>query len=296
MKRRPAFTLIELLVVIAIIAVLIALLLPAIQSSREGARRIQCSNNLLQLGIALGNYASTHQVLPPGVVDVKGPILNVPQGYHYGWAVQILPFLELKNVYRRFDPGLGVYQPENLTARTAACQSFLCPSDGWAGPMSYAGCHHDVEAPIDVDNHGVLYLNSHVRYDDITDGPANTILLGEFRRGGPSLGWSSGTRATLRNTGHRISENDPTLPTPGSTVSRNPYYTSEDSLSAVSSMVDDGVVPASFVGGFSSLHPGGANFLLCDGSVRFLSKSISDHVLRLLGNRADGELLGGDQY
>src|SRR4051794_30989678 len=103
MSRRPAFTLIELLVVIAIIAILIALLLPAIQSSREMARRVQCSNNLLQLGVALGHYASTHQVLPPGVVNQTGPILNLPNGYHVGWAVQILPFLEQKSVHRRFN-------------------------------------------------------------------------------------------------------------------------------------------------------------------------------------------------
>src|SRR5438445_10225759 len=103
MRRRPAFTMIELLVVIAIIAILIGILLPAVQSAREMARRVQCTNNLLQLGIALGNYASTHGVLPPGVVNDKGPILNRPQGYHHGWAVQILPFIERGNVYRRFD-------------------------------------------------------------------------------------------------------------------------------------------------------------------------------------------------
>src|SRR4051812_19759187 len=130
MSRRPAFTLIELLVVIAIIAILIALLLPAIQSSREMARRVQCTNNLLQLGVAMGQYASTHQVLPPGVVDVKGPILNLPNGYHHSWAVQILPFLEQKTVYRRFDPRYGVYAMENVSARNVKISTFLCPSDG----------------------------------------------------------------------------------------------------------------------------------------------------------------------
>ena len=79
MRRRRAFTLIELLIVVGIIAVLIALLLPAIQSAREQARRAQCINNLLQLGIAMGNYASTHSVLPPGVVNDKGPIVEPAQ-------------------------------------------------------------------------------------------------------------------------------------------------------------------------------------------------------------------------
>ncbi len=91
MARRAGFTMIELLSVVAIIAILIALLLPAILRVRDSARRVHCQNNLLQLGVALGNYASTHHVLPPGVVEARGPIINVPRGYHVGWALQVLP-------------------------------------------------------------------------------------------------------------------------------------------------------------------------------------------------------------
>src|SRR5579885_1981406 len=97
------FTLIEMLTVIAIIFVLITLLLPAVQATRELSRANHCRNNLLQLGLALGNYHSTHGVLPPGVVNEKGPISNLPNGYHVGWAVQILPFIEQANLYRRVD-------------------------------------------------------------------------------------------------------------------------------------------------------------------------------------------------
>ena len=183
MRRRLAFTLIELLFVVAIIAVLISLLLPAIQSSREMARRVSCSNNMLQLGIALGNYASTHRVFPPGVVSGKGPIHNLADGYHYSWIVQILPYMEQRAVYRHFDFRESVYSAGNETARVSKIQTLLCPSDGFrAGATAltnYAGCHHDVEAPIAADNTGILYLNSRVSYDDITDGPAYTILLGE---------------------------------------------------------------------------------------------------------------------
>src|SRR5262249_52554470 len=147
MRRRRAFTMIELLVVIGIISVLISLLLPAIQSTREHARQAQCANNLLQLGLALGNYASIHQVLPPGVVNDKGPIFNVPQGYHHSWIVQVLPFLERTSIYRRFDFQQGVYAPANETARNVSISTLLCPSDARSGPTNYAGCHHDVEAP-----------------------------------------------------------------------------------------------------------------------------------------------------
>src|SRR6478752_4085187 len=100
---REGFTLIELLVVIAIIAVLIALLLPAVQSAREAARRAQCVNNLMQLSIALQNYESSHEVFPPGVVDTAGPIPNLAKGYQFGWIVQILPFVEQGNAFRKLD-------------------------------------------------------------------------------------------------------------------------------------------------------------------------------------------------
>src|SRR5579863_4777838 len=147
MSRRPAFTMLELLVVVAVIGTLVALLLPAIQASREMARRVMCTNNLLQLGIAVGNYASAHGVLPPGVVNETGPIHNLPPGYHHGWAVQLLPFLEQRSVYREFDFRRSVYEPANASARDVHIATFLCPSD-MRGLMNYAGCHHDVEAPI----------------------------------------------------------------------------------------------------------------------------------------------------
>jgi prepilin-type N-terminal cleavage/methylation domain-containing protein/prepilin-type processing-associated H-X9-DG protein len=297
MRRRPAFTMIELLVVMAIISILIALLLPAIQSIREMARRTQCANNLMQLGVALGNYASTHRVLPPGVVDFTRPVVNAPQGYHHSWVVQVLPFLEQRNVYQRFDFRSGVYAGANETAaRGTRIHTFLCPSSSSVGPMSYVGCHHDVEAPIDVDNHGVLYLNSHVAFDEISDGLANTILLGEVRNG-PSLGWASGTRASLRNTGTRINARDPTTVGPGGGAFPGPYPLSQaDDLATVQTMVDDGVLPIGFVGGFSSFHPSASNFLFCDGSVHLLNVSINEHVFRLLGNRADGEIIDADDY
>src|SRR5437879_7893863 len=109
MTRKPrrrtrglgGFTLIELLVVISIIAVLIALLLPAVQAAREAARRTQCVNNLMQIGIAARNYEAAHEVLPAGVVNPTGPIVNKPNGYHFSWVTQLLPYLEQNNVHRR---------------------------------------------------------------------------------------------------------------------------------------------------------------------------------------------------
>ena len=292
MRRRAGFTMIELLTVIAIIAVLIALLLPAVQSAREGARRLQCNNNLLQLGVALGQYMSTHRVLPPGVVEPKGPILNAPKGYHMGWAVQILPYIEQQNRYRHIDFRHGVYDTENTTSLTGTLGIFLCPS-WWGTATSYAGCHHDVEAPIDVDNHGVLFLNSHIAHDDITDGQAYTFLLGEVTNS-MMLGWASGTRDTLRNTGTPSNAPDPTIP---STRSIFRFPTPEERLAEFDTMVKGGAVSIAYVGGFGSRHNGfGTNFLLCDGSVHFIKHTIDLRVYRRFGHRADGELIDADQY
>jgi prepilin-type N-terminal cleavage/methylation domain-containing protein/prepilin-type processing-associated H-X9-DG protein len=295
-RSRPGFTLIELLVVIAIISVLVALLLPAVQAAREAARRVQCVNNLMQLGIAVQNYESSHEILPPGVIDPSGPIVNVPRGYHAGWMLQLLPFLEQRGAARRYDDGPGVYAGANLTVRKVMINTFFCPSDGGSHRRnadtvalnSYAACHHDVEAPIDATNTGAFFLNSHLRAEDIGDGTSTTIFLGEKLLDETELGWASGTRATLRNTGTKINA------TRTATVA---FLADEDSS-------PDGKEPGAgadsrtlqLVGGFGSNHPGGANFAFGDGSVRFLRASINPQVYRYLGNRDDGELLSGDQF
>ena len=129
MQRRPGFTLFELLVVVSIIAILISLLLPAVQSARESARRAQCSNNLMQLGIALGSYASTHMVLPPGVVNETGPIQNLPRGYHHSWIVQILPFMGQGNIYHHVNVKVSVYDTVNDTVAGITIATLMCPSD-----------------------------------------------------------------------------------------------------------------------------------------------------------------------
>jgi prepilin-type N-terminal cleavage/methylation domain-containing protein/prepilin-type processing-associated H-X9-DG protein len=207
MRRfRTAFTLVELLVVIAIIGILIALLLPAVQAAREAARRVSCQNNLVQLSIALQNYEMAHEYLPPGVTDTVGPIQSVPQGMHHGLLIYLLPHLEQNNAYAKVDFTSSVYGSKNDTVRNLKIRPFQCPSDFSTlnNASNYAGCHHDVEAPIAEDNHGVFFLNSKVTYADIADGSSYTIFLGEKLVDSNDLGWMSGTRATLRNTGTPI--------------------------------------------------------------------------------------------
>ncbi|MBX6314324.1 MAG: DUF1559 domain-containing protein [Isosphaeraceae bacterium] len=289
-RTRPGFTLIELLVVIAIIGVLIALLLPAVQAAREAARRIQCTNNLMQLGLAVQNYEASFAMLPPGVVNPDGPIKNTAQGYHMSWTTQILPYIEQGNVQRRIDWLVGVYDPANSTVRAVVLNVLLCPSDVNGGRGSdniarnnYVGCHHDREAPIAADNNGVFFLNSFLRYDDLKDGSSNTIFLGEKIWDPNDLGWMSGTRATLRNVG------TPILGGFGGRFGPPSLGAEEDEDPTVGEVPDP-------VGGFGSRHPGGANFAMGDGSVRFLKTSMSRRVLRLLANRADGEMISQDEY
>ncbi len=289
-RQRPGFTLIEMLIVVSIIAILVALLLPAIVSARESARKAVCMNNLLQLGIAMSNYVSTHTVLPPGVVNATGPIKNLPESYHHSWVVQVLPFIGQQNIYNHFSLNKSAYDPANDTVAGIMIATLHCPSSNGGEPIDYAGCHHDADAAIDSDNHGVLYLNSRVRYDEITDGPACTILLGEISGEVASLGWVSGTRSTLRNTGHPLVQSTRSVTTTAAQTPRDEIF------NAVVALVKEGSWPVDGSGGFSSLHAASSNFLFCDGSARSVKNSVDPRVYRLLGNRADGEMIDGNAY
>jgi prepilin-type N-terminal cleavage/methylation domain-containing protein len=273
-KSPSAFTLVELLIVIAIIGILIAMMLPAVQGAREAARKTQCLHNLSQIGLALKEYESAFGTLPPGTTQQRGPIHNMPGGYKMSWLTRLLPYLDEGVVFRHIDFSVGAYDAKNAEIRAIALPMLACPSDGGQYcypsapvPSSFAGCHHDVEAPIDANNHGVLFLNSAIGSGDVTDGVAHTIYVGEKVIEQGDLGWMSGTRATLRNTGSPLQWAADNQPNP---------------LAAASDL---------YVGGFSSFHPHVCNFLFGSGRVDSIGDYIDQGVLQQLGHRADGKLL-----
>ncbi len=282
------FTLIELLVVVAIIAILIGMLLPAVQQAREAARRTQCKNNLMQIGLALHTYEMAHEVLPPGCVNPTGPIRNLEEGYHMSWITQILPMLEQSPLFSQINYDVSAYALTNGAFRGASIPTLYCPSD-WrrvagAGTAkialnNYAGCFGGDDVPIDVKNNGAMYLNSSVGFRQIRDGASNTILAGEkcIVEDVDELGWMSGTMSTLRNTGVPINKGwDVGGADPGASRTRKPLPPPSDTATS----------------GFSSYHVGGSQFVLADGSVTFLSENIDSSIYSYLGNREDMEIVG----
>jgi prepilin-type N-terminal cleavage/methylation domain-containing protein/prepilin-type processing-associated H-X9-DG protein len=273
---RRGFTLVELLVVIAIIGVMVAMTLPAMMASREAGRRNMCAANVSQIILALHGYESSFETYPAGVLNPEGPIRNEAKGLQQSWIIPLLPYLDEQVAYDQIDLSQSVYDKANEAVRAYWPRMLICPSEpnDIIGTSNYAGCHNDVEAPINTDNHGVLFLNSQIRRDDVSDGSSHTLFLSEKRVFEGDLGWMSGTRATLRNTGTRINDSREEIPGTGAPADI------EGNAEAV----------LLYVGGFASPHPNGANSGFGDGSVEFVADDIDLIVWQQLGNRADGQL------
>jgi prepilin-type N-terminal cleavage/methylation domain-containing protein/prepilin-type processing-associated H-X9-DG protein len=296
--RRPAFTLIELLVVIAIIAILIGLLLSAVQKVRETAARMQCANNLKQLGLACHSYHDANQGLPPGYLAasayVDGANDTAPG---WGWATFLLPYLEQDNLSRQIDLARPV---QGSAAIQSLVKVYLCPSDQppaaafsvagptgspitLAAPSSYAAsCGPDATDVADPDGLGVFYRNSKTRLTDITDGTSQTVMIGDRAWGDTRGIWAGAPSGAVVQPGHRNPWQTTAAPAPCLVLAHNNWIN-------IKTDADGGLDD------FSSYHTGGVNLLFADGSVHFLRSITSDGQERrdfwALGTRAGGEVL-----
>ncbi len=294
-QNRHAFTLIELLVVIAIIAVLIGLLVPAVQKVREAANRLTCHNNLKQIGLAMHGIHDQFGRLPPGYVDLQTQIANPTDlGPGFGWATALLPQLEQDPLYKQFNFAQPVSNAANATPRATLLKVFQCPSDthnqvfnttGLAvsiAPSNYVGMYGSGEIADDpARGNGVLYRNSRTRMADILDGTTNTILVGERSSNLLKCTWAGFDPA--------MTAEHPADPTEveaaqalilGHTGEFDPFDPPHTPNSPIAH-VDD----------FWSRHTGGANFLLGDGSVRQINNTISPKTWVAMGTRAGGEIV-----
>jgi prepilin-type processing-associated H-X9-DG protein len=295
--------LIELLVVIAIIAILIGLLLPAVQKVREAASRAQCKNNLKQIGIALHSYHDRNNGLPPGYQSQVAAD-NSDLGPGWGWAAYLLDDLEQTNLKRQIRFDLQISDSANAFARVQPLKVMICPSEPKSGTFTvvdangnplvavaratYVGMNGVLGVTGDAfDNNGVFLRNHPMRFAEVSDGLSNTLFIGERCSSMSDVTWTgavtNGVVPAIRypNPADQLgnAEGAPALVL---------AHGSRDHIPN-NSLVFDADATASF-------HTLGVNFLFGDGSVHSISNSISGTIYEGLLTRAGGEPVSGDDY
>jgi prepilin-type N-terminal cleavage/methylation domain-containing protein len=318
-RNRSAFTLIELLVVIAIIAILIGLLLPAVQKVREAAARLQCQNNLKQLGLALHNYHDSYKKFPAS--------RTFPNGSSFSAHSQILSYIEQGNAYRLINFTAPWSDPTNAAARAAYVPTFVCPSDSlasvpdglaptsyranegtsiamWYGATDPTGINAGIAQP-----NGPFYVNQQLKMVEIGDGTSNTAAFSEHVTGDFSQSVPTETGDTFQPGTHPTTAdqaildcntmNPADLTKQGYSNVGAPWLYGYHSTTSYWHSAPPGsrscMFPSSrIMTTANSNHTQGVNVVLLDGSVRFVNYGISLATWRALGTRSGGEILGSD--
>jgi prepilin-type N-terminal cleavage/methylation domain-containing protein len=304
-RRRSGFTLIELLVVIAIIAILIGLQLPAVQKVREAAARMQCSNNLKQIGLAMHNYEGAYQKLPPG---------DPFTGNHGTWMVPVLPYMEQENLFRLYvnfggnntaggytgTAAPGYSAAPNLAVTSRWLKPFTCPSDPNAGAqqLKFGVASHNYvvnygnTTRTQVTFSGVTFLGAPFSFNgrqalfgDITDGLSNTLMATEVMQGGVSGGTTDLRGFTWWGPGAGVTGfNAPNSPSPDF-VQFASYCDNQPARGMPCAVNSQNMMTA------RSRHTGGVNACLSDGSVRFFTNSIDLAAWRAISTSQGGEVV-----
>ena len=300
MKRpRSAFTLIELLVVMAIIAILIGLLVPAVQRVRESANRVKCANNLRQIAIACQSHHDARGFLPPGYV-ATAPYPDTAPGW--GWGAFLLPYIEQDPLYGQLDLTRPV---QNSPAIQQIVSVYLCPSDllpsgpfpvtdatmtpiALAAPSSYAATvGPDADDVADPTGQGIFYRNSRTRMTDITDGTSQTAMIGDRCWSQTNGIWAGAMPGGITRAGAWNPWPNATAPAPCLILVHNNYIN-------IKTDADGGLDD------FSSNHLEGANLAFADGSVHFLRSITGDGQARwdfwAMGTRSGGEVIQALEY
>jgi prepilin-type N-terminal cleavage/methylation domain-containing protein/prepilin-type processing-associated H-X9-DG protein len=312
-RQRGGFTLVELLVVIAIIGILVALLLPAVQAAREAARRMQCSNNMKQIGLALHNYHDTFKTFPQGnIVRISGTGVPPLRGDGWTWHARILPFVEQKGLYDQVSMIIGTdIDNENsarqlLAGRDTRLTYFQCPSHPNPGSLNPSKngyqlstynavcgsvCFNDdqVDDVTDVGyrGNGMFFMNSSVRIADVTDGTTNTFLVAEVQdelKGAPNSNRMRGSDRRYNFSGNSDGN-------PPTDISE--YLVGMESNDPINANTRDASGFFNNTGEYAgSYHPGGAQFCMGDGSVRFVGETINMTIYQGLSTRDGAEVVG----